>query len=349
MIKRKRDVLFWCAGSLLLALVIGCGGSGGGSSSSNGGVGETAATTGTLGNFPQDVILYSRFDGFNYTTYRIDPDGSNNAIVASYSSLYTAYAPSPAVGDSRVAFSYGSTENSTDMGVYVNTSVDISGATTIDAGPYFFIGSLQFTPDGSRIIYVAESLSDDNPGLYVANSDGSGTPVRLDDADDAHLSPSGTKIVYTRFFSQEEICLRNIDGTGFARLTNNSGDDFSPQWSKDGLQIFFTSDRAGTSGIWRMTANGTNPQAVTASNDEYASSPNTGATQVAFTRFSFNPAESGIYVVDVNGANETPIQLQTDIDPSLVYWTGTNGRAVGGGLAFSMSHVSPRIEKLIRH
>jgi Tol biopolymer transport system component len=333
---------------MLLAIAIGCGGSGGGSST-NGTVGATAATTGTLGNFPPDVIFYSRTDGFNETFYRIDPDGSNNTVVASYPSNYTAFAPSPVPADSRVAFAYQPDQFGQENGVYVNTSVDATGATTIDAGPFVFVGSMQFNPDGTKLIYVALRATDENAGVYIANADGTGTPVRLDDADDAHLSPSGTKLVYSRFMSGDsEICLRNTDGTGFAQITSNTANDYYPQWSKDGMQIFFTTDRVdAVPGIWRMTANGTGAQAVTASNDEYASSPNSDASQVAFIRLSFNSEENGLYVVDVDGSNETPVELQTDISP-MVYWTSTNGRSVGNVPNFAMSRLSPRIESYLR-
>ena len=341
----NRNVIFLCLGVTLLGLAIGCGGGGGGGSATGGTVGVTAATDGTLGDFPPDVILYSRNDGFNETVYQIDPDGNNNAVVASFATNYTSYAASGA--NNKVAFAYQTDPFGQENGVYVNTTVDATGATTIDAGPYVFVGSIQFTPDGSKLIYVAQGTSG-NAGLFIANSDGTGTPIRLDDADDAHLSPSGTKIVYSKFSSNSNICLRNTDGTGFAQITTNSSQEFLPQWSKDGLQIFFTTDRVGGEyGIWRMNANGSGQTAVSSSNGEFVSSPNTDATKVAFVRINNNSAETGVYTIDTAGTNEDPLELQTDMNP-IVYWTSTNGRAVATSPGFSFSHLSPRTLRFLR-
>lgn len=344
---KKRNVILLGAGVFLLGLAIGCGGGGGGatgSSAAGGSVGLTAATDGTLGDFPSDVILYTRNDGFNETVYQIEPDGTNNVSIASFPVNYSSYAACAA--NNKVAFAYRSDPFGQENGIYVNTTVDATGATTIDAGPYIFVGSIQFTPDGSKVIYVAQGASD-NAGVYVANADGTGTPTRLDDADDAHLSPSGTKLVYSRFFGSSEICLRNLDGTSFARLTSNGTQEFLPQWSKDGLQIFFTTDRVGGEyGIWRMTANGTGSTAVTSSNGEFVGSPNTDASKVAFIRINNNSAQTGVYTIDTAGTNEDPLELQTDMSP-VVYWTSTNGRAVAGAPGFSISHLSPRLRSLI--
>ena len=54
-----------------------------------------------------------------------------------------------------------------------------------------------------------------------------------------------------------EIYVINADGTGLARLTHNSGQDFSPDWSPDGSRLAFTSNRDGDSEIYLINADGT--------------------------------------------------------------------------------------------
>jgi Tol biopolymer transport system component len=48
----------------------------------------------------------------------------------------------------------------------------------------------------------------------------------------------------------------NADGSGVARLTNNSAEDRSPSWSPDGTRITFDSDRDGNREIYVMNADG---------------------------------------------------------------------------------------------
>ena len=51
----------------------------------------------------------------------------------------------------------------------------------------------------------------------------------------------------------------NADGTNPINLTNHPARDNSPDWSPDGKQIAFTSDRDGNLEIHVMNADGTNP------------------------------------------------------------------------------------------
>ncbi len=51
------------------------------------------------------------------------------------------------------------------------------------------------------------------------------------------------------------------------RLTNDKGTDDGPCYSTDGRQIYFNSDRSGSAQIWRMAADGSSPEKMTA--DDY--------------------------------------------------------------------------------
>ena len=48
----------------------------------------------------------------------------------------------------------------------------------------------------------------------------------------------------------------NADGSGVARLTNNSADDYLASWSPDGRRIAFISTRDGNFEIYAMNADG---------------------------------------------------------------------------------------------
>ena len=56
----------------------------------------------------------------------------------------------------------------------------------------------------------------------------------------------------------------NVDGSGLVNLTNaSSSADFFPNWSADGSQVGFTSDRDGNAEIYVMNADGSNQTRLT--------------------------------------------------------------------------------------
>jgi Ca2+-binding RTX toxin-like protein len=92
----------------------------------------------------------------------------------------------------------------------------------------------------------------------------------------AQTASSNGKIAYVGFDTETEnqyVYTMNADGTGVANLTrryvdagppvlgNVRGD---PEWSPDGTQITFTSDRAGQKDIWAVDAPPTTPSAPVA-------------------------------------------------------------------------------------
>lgn len=278
----------------------------------------------------------------------MDPDGSNVTTLDTLPPDYFGYAMSPA--DGKVAFGYSATgTGNPQFKIYVNSSVNLTGATTVAAGPYSFVGSMTFTPDGTKLVFVASSGTSAS-GVYVTNTDGTGTPVRLDTADDASLSPSGAVITYTKAIGGDgDICRIKIDGTGFVQVTSNSTEDMLPSWTKEGDRIYFTSNRSGAFNIYSMDPTGGSVQRVTNDNDgDYGSSPNTGNTSVAFSKIAFDSAVDGIYTIGPTGGVATQRRVSPNVD-GFVYWTGTNGRAPGAGGGLAFSRLSPRERRLIHH
>src|SRR5215210_8236122 len=55
-----------------------------------------------------------------------------------------------------------------------------------------------------------------------------------------------------------EIFTINLDGTGLTQLTTNTATESQPNWSPNGKQITFTSDRDGNFEIYTMSTDGSN-------------------------------------------------------------------------------------------
>jgi Tol biopolymer transport system component len=143
-----------------------------------------------------------------------------------------------------------------------------------------------------------------------------------------------------------EIYTANFDGTNQTRLTTNSANDFTPNWSPDGKTVSFTTFRDGNLEIYSMKADGSGQTRVTnnpADDAQAAWSPD--GTRIAFT--SSRDGNYEIYTMDPNGANVvrltnnasnegysswspdgTKIAFQTDRSGNMDVWTmnadGTN-------------------------
>lgn len=76
------------------------------------------------------------------------------------------------------------------------------------------------------------------------------------------LSPDGKRVLYTitQYNMAENkgvtnLVLSSLDKPALEQITDNSGNESSPTWSADGEYIYYTSDRSGSSQLWRLAVN----------------------------------------------------------------------------------------------
>jgi dipeptidyl aminopeptidase/acylaminoacyl peptidase len=135
--------------------------------------------------------------------------------------------------------------------------------------------SPSWSVDG-KIAYVSnkDNASNDQREIYVANADGTGDPVRLTTNPNFNnwapeWSPDGKRIAFWRVQSRETCgpCDREVyvmdgvdsdgDGNGDDQInvTNDPAVDYQPDWSPDGTQISFVSNREdGEYSLWTVPA-----------------------------------------------------------------------------------------------
>ena len=89
--------------------------------------------------------------------------------------------------------------------------------------------------------------------------------MRATIAGSPRFSPDGKLIVFDSRQSQgqSDIFVTPADGGLPRNLTNHPATDSVPTWSRDGRFIYFHSDRNGSSQVWKMRADGSDPRPIT--------------------------------------------------------------------------------------
>ncbi len=184
-----------------------------------------------------------------------------------------------------------------------------------------------WSPDGTKVAFVSDRKGGLNH-IYIMNADGS-NPIELNSRFPSkqfrpRWSPDGTRILFTGVdadgFPDGEIFVTEaLAGVDPVRLTENSFIDTDADWSPDGKQIVFSSNRDGTQSLYTMNADGSNVKHITGGTDGTADVEPRWSPQGSIIVYrSGDPANADIYTVNVDGSNKQKIVNNTtnDWDPA---------------------------------
>jgi Tol biopolymer transport system component/DNA-binding winged helix-turn-helix (wHTH) protein len=133
---------------------------------------------------------------------------------------------------------------------HLSTATGEARALTKDATDY-----INFSLDKTADKMIA-TLNSNTFHLYLARMDDVSNPKNLATARTGLTFAPDGKIIYEG--NDGDIWTINRDGGEQRQLTNNSSHDFYPRMAPDGRYIFFTSNRSGSSQVWRMSVDGSN-------------------------------------------------------------------------------------------
>jgi Tol biopolymer transport system component len=191
---------------------------------------------------------------------------------------------------------------------------------------YNRLGQICFAAWGGnnlRYLYLISQQGGSTTLLTPSHND----PLRSDEGGfHPAFSPDGTKIaltskrpvVATDVVSNDIYVIPTTGGepAGLTRLTTDAKTDDMANWSPEGTQIVFVSDRTGHPNLHLMNADGTNQHALVVDefNDEWPCFNPQNANLIAFQSnrdAGGNPSINNIYLLNLTNMQVTPV---TDAD-----------------------------------
>ena len=248
-----------------------------------------------LSALSDEIVFQSNRDG-DFEIYIMNIDGSNQRQLTD-NDVDDKY---PRVSPDGRYITYGSAQAGNSDIYIMNRDGSNQQQLTIHAEDDWLPS---FSPDSQQIIFSSERSG--SADLYIVNIDG--TELQRIAETSAREGRSdwsvNDKLVFNASIELDwEIYTSDLDNSNRQKLTDSNVDEWSPQWSPDGTQILFHSERESStnSGIYLMNADGSDVRLLyNEPLEEWGASWSADGSQILFT--VEQPDDTAdIYIMDIN-------------------------------------------------
>ena len=176
-----------------------------------------------------------------------------------------------------------------------------------------FVGSNAWTTDGKEIVFSSNRAG--NTTLWRIPS-GGGSPMPVtgsgENVEGVAIGKKGDNLAYSRLTEKADIWhlslgMHSSERTPPTELISSREKQIGPQYSADGREIAFVSDRSGSFEIWACNSDGTNPVQLTFFRGPQVGCPRWSPDGRILLFDSREKGNGNIYVMNSNGG--TPRQL----------------------------------------
>ena len=197
-------------------------------------------------------------------------------------------------------------------GIYIASSLGGSERKVYSVDPQSNTkGQLDWSPDGRFLVFAERESPREPARVYQLSLDNleksplTSPPHGILGDSSPSYSPDGKNLVFLRdYLDTQEIFIQPVRGGALRQVTFDKRIIQGVSWNADGRYLIYSSNRAGTPSLWRISAEGGAPEPLPFGGGDRAVQPTVArrGNRMAYTNFSYS---SDIWRAELPGVGAT--------------------------------------------